>query len=214
MAEYRKALALTGLLSSLALLTGCGIAPKPVGGLPSLAVAPGAAQLATLPGESSSSVEESTPKPADQQIANPGKPRVSFTSTDLRAPGAESVAGRRPHGETPTATRTPRSTGKVEHVGESDFESTVLGSSEPVLVDFYADWCGPCRKLAPVLDRVARDTPSAKVVKVNIDHNPGLARTYGVRSIPTLLVFKDGQPVARRQGWNDQDSLQSLLARY
>jgi thioredoxin 1 len=103
--------------------------------------------------------------------------------------------------------------GKVGHVATESFQQHVLKSNVPVLVDFYADWCGPCRRLAPVLDQLARETPHAKVVKVNIDTSPQLAQQYGVSSIPTVMVFKGGSIVAQHTGLADRRTLQRLLAR-
>jgi thioredoxin 1 len=102
---------------------------------------------------------------------------------------------------------------KVEHVGTADFANKVLKSDVPVLVDFYADWCGPCRRLAPVLDQIARDTPNARVVKVDIDDHPQLAQKYGVRSIPNVMVFKNGEVTAQRTGLADRESLERMLDR-
>ncbi|MCL4195267.1 MAG: thioredoxin [Thermoguttaceae bacterium] len=103
--------------------------------------------------------------------------------------------------------------GRVEHAEHGSFEQMVLQSSVPVLVDFYADWCGPCRMIAPVLDDVAREVPGARVVKVNVDHNPELASAYGISSIPSLMVFKDGEVIARHVGVASKDRLKNLLAR-
>jgi thioredoxin 1 len=83
--------------------------------------------------------------------------------------------------------------GTVLHANEANFDQQVLAADVPVLVDFYADWCGPCRMIAPVLEELARETPAARIVKVNVDENPALASRYGISSIPSLLVFKNGE---------------------
>lgn len=89
----------------------------------------------------------------------------------------------------------------AQQVTDSDFEQEVLKASGPVLVDFWAEWCGPCRALGPSVDALAAEKGAAlKVVKVNIDENPNAPTKYGVRSIPTLLIFKDGQVVAQTVG--------------
>lgn len=89
----------------------------------------------------------------------------------------------------------------AQQVSDKDFETEVLKSAGPVLVDFWAEWCGPCRALAPTLDALAAEKGSQiKVVKVNIDENPNAPSKYGVRSIPTLLIFKGGEVVAQTVG--------------
>jgi thioredoxin 1 len=102
--------------------------------------------------------------------------------------------------------------GTALHVTDQDFDAEVLKSEVPVLVDFWAPWCGPCRMIAPAVDELARENAgSAKVVKINVDDSPGAAQQYGVSSIPTLVVFKGGQPVERFVGVQTKDKLQSAL---
>ena len=94
----------------------------------------------------------------------------------------------------------------------SNFESEVLRSDQPALVDFYADWCGPCRMLAPVLEEIAREYEGGvKVGKVNVDEQMELAQKFGVSSIPLLVVFKDGQPVAKSLGYRPKEEIVNLL---
>jgi thioredoxin 1 len=79
-------------------------------------------------------------------------------------------------------------------IDEVNFDNEVVKSTQPVLVDFWAEWCGPCKMIAPILDEIAKEKAgSLKVAKVNVDHNQSLSARYGIRAIPTLLLFKDGQ---------------------
>ena len=102
---------------------------------------------------------------------------------------------------------------EVEHADEATFQQEVLRSDVPVLVDFHADWCGACQTLSPALERLARELPEAKIVKVNVDQNPRLAARYRVSAIPNLLVFKHGQITAEHVGLADKDQLRALLTR-
>ena len=96
---------------------------------------------------------------------------------------------------------------------DANFADTVLTSTTPVLVDFWAAWCGPCRMVAPVLDEIAKEKAgSLTVAKVDVDANPGTARDYQVVSIPTLILFKNGQPVKRIVGANSKPALLRDLA--
>jgi thioredoxin 1 len=101
--------------------------------------------------------------------------------------------------------------GSVLHVETDEFQEVVLETDAPVLVDFYADWCGPCRRLAPALEQLARQRPDAKIVKVDIDKSPELAARYRVESIPTVMVFKQGDVTARQTGLADRNTLKRLL---
>ncbi len=96
-------------------------------------------------------------------------------------------------------------------VTEQTFEQEVLGSEQPVLVDFWAEWCGPCHAIAPVLDEIATERDELKVVKLNIDEQPAVAQRYGVMSIPTLILFKDGEPVAAAVGAMPKSMLEQRL---
>ncbi len=86
-------------------------------------------------------------------------------------------------------------------VSDKTFEAEVLKSAEPVLVDFFAEWCGPCKAMSPALDLVAKEMAGKiKVVKVDVDQNPGITSKYGIRAMPTLMIFKNGEVAAQHVG--------------
>jgi thioredoxin 1 len=97
-------------------------------------------------------------------------------------------------------------------VTDQSFQSDVLGASEPVLVDFWAEWCGPCRMIAPALEEMSQELEGrVTIVKLNIDENPDAPAKYGVRGIPTMILFKDGQPAATKVGAAPKSALQGWL---
>lgn len=97
-------------------------------------------------------------------------------------------------------------------VNESAFEAEVLNEARPVLVDFYADWCGPCQSQTPILESLAANQrDQVKVVKVNVDTDPDLARRFGVRSIPTLVLFQQGEAIATGTGVHSEAQLNAMI---
>lgn len=100
----------------------------------------------------------------------------------------------------------------IQHVTAENFVTEVVDSAVPVLIDFYADWCGPCRMLGPVLERLAGEYGGrVKIVKVNVDAEPALASHFRVQSIPMLLAFQDGRPADRLVGVGSPGQLRQLL---
>jgi thioredoxin 1 len=105
------------------------------------------------------------------------------------------------------------SSANVKHITQGEFADEVTRYAQPVVVDFYATWCGPCRQLSPLLDRVAGGfAGKIKFVKVNVDESPGLAQNFQVQAIPTVLLFKDGKLADRLTGVPAEADLQSKLA--
>lgn len=99
----------------------------------------------------------------------------------------------------------------VIHITNENFESEVLGSEKPVLLDFWASWCGPCKALSPVIDQIAEERSDIKVVKAEVDENRELARKFRVMSVPTLLVIKNGETVSRSLGIQSKEKILSML---
>ncbi len=121
----------------------------------------------------------------------PPRPYVSKTTTDEAANSATA--------------------GRVRYAGNATFSQEVLSSPVPVLVEFYADWCGPCKELDPVIEDLAREMPQARFVKVNIDRETAIAGFYGVTAIPRLMVFRGGQVVADHTGSADKARIKAMF---
>jgi thioredoxin 1 len=95
----------------------------------------------------------------------------------------------------------PMSSAAIKHVTDASFESDVLSSDKPVLVDYWAEWCGPCKMIAPILDEVSKDYGDRlQIAKMNVDENQGIPNKFGIRGIPTLMLFKGGELVATKVG--------------
>jgi len=101
---------------------------------------------------------------------------------------------------------------KITELDSSNFDSTVTGSSVPVVVDFWAPWCGPCKAIAPILEEIANELGDAvKICKVNVDNNSEIASKYEIRAIPTILIFKDGSVAETVVGLTSKDDLKAKL---
>ncbi|MFT4100592.1 MAG: thioredoxin TrxA [Burkholderiaceae bacterium] len=100
----------------------------------------------------------------------------------------------------------------IKHTSDTSFDQDVLKAEEPVLVDYWADWCGPCKMIAPILDEVSKDYDGRlQVVKVNVDENQSVAAKFGIRGIPTLMLFKNGTQVATKVGALSKSQLTLFL---
>jgi len=100
----------------------------------------------------------------------------------------------------------------IVHVNSDSFESDVLKSGKPVLVDFWAEWCGPCKMIAPILEEISTEYDDRlQIAKVDVEENQAIAMQYGIRSIPTLMIFKDGVVQAQHVGMLSKDQLSQLL---
>ena len=101
---------------------------------------------------------------------------------------------------------------KITHVTDSSFDQEVLNADGPVLVDYWAEWCGPCKMIAPLLDEAATEyADKLAIVKLNIDENPNTPQKFGIRSIPTLMLFKDGAVAAQKLGAMSKSQLTEFL---
>jgi len=100
----------------------------------------------------------------------------------------------------------------IKHVSDASFETDVLGADLPVLVDYWAEWCGPCKMIAPLLDDAAKEYEGRVIIaKLNVDDNPNTAARFGIRGIPTLMLFKDGKAAATKVGALSKSQLKSFL---
>ena len=97
------------------------------------------------------------------------------------------------------------------HVNQNNFREEVVNSDRPVLIDFFAPWCGPCRMVVPIVEQIAEEREDIKVVKINVDEEPELASQFRVMSIPTLVVFKDGAVVNQAVGARSKDAILAML---
>ena len=101
---------------------------------------------------------------------------------------------------------------KIVHTNDGDFETDVINSDKPALVDFWAEWCGPCKMIAPLLEEAATEyADKMSIVKLNVDESPNIAQKFGIRSIPTLMLFKDGAVQAQKLGAMSKSQLTEFL---
>ncbi len=101
---------------------------------------------------------------------------------------------------------------KIVHTTDGSFDADVVQNEKPVLIDFWAEWCGPCKMIAPLLDEAADEyAEKLQIVKLNVDENPNIAQKFGIRSIPTLMIFKDGAPQAQKLGAMSKSQLAEFL---
>ena len=158
---------------------------------------------------------QSTPQPAPKPQSTPQPtPQPAPTPKPQPAPQPAPIPQPKP---TPQPAPQPKPQPKPQPVNkpivitEEAFEREVINSSKKVLVDFYADWCGPCRRMSPILDEFARENPNVKVVKVNVSHGGAILGKYGIRALPTLIVFQGEREIRRGVGARTKAGLQTLV---
>ncbi|GAQ30519.1 thioredoxin [Ralstonia sp. NT80] len=109
-------------------------------------------------------------------------------------------------------TEVPAMSEQIKYVSDASFEADVLKSDKPVLVDFWAEWCGPCKMIAPILDEVSKDySEKVQIAKINVDENQGVPAKFGIRGIPTLILFKNGAVAAQKVGALSKSQLTAFL---
>ena len=102
----------------------------------------------------------------------------------------------------------------LKHVNEENFESEVINQKGLVLVDFFATWCGPCRMLGPVLEKISNSRAEFDIAKIDIDQAQKLAYKYNIEVVPTMIIFKDGNPVNRMEGFLDENQIMNEMSKY
>ena len=102
----------------------------------------------------------------------------------------------------------------VINTNEANFDKLIASTTKPILIDFYADWCGPCKMLSPILEQLSRDYKDAMIVKINVDDNQNLAARFAIRSIPTMIIFKNGENKETINGVLTQPQLETKLNSY
>ena len=150
---------------------------------------------------------QSTSQPAPTPTQKP-QPTPQPAPTPKPQPTPQPAPTPKPQ---PQPAPTPKPVNKPIVITEEAFEREVINSSKKVLVDFYADWCGPCRRMSPILDEFARENPNVKVVKVNVSNRGAILGKYGIRGLPTLIVFQGGSEIRRGVGARTKAGLQTLV---